>query len=554
MYLAHRTVKRNKYYSIFKSVRINGKPRQKLILYLGSVDSIFKRLSKDTGACKARGVFSKEYGALAALLQVATELELVENIDRNVPKRNQLLSYGKSFLIAVLNRCLSPSSKNLIGDWYEDTFLENIFHINPSKLNGQNYWNWMNVFDEPTINRIQDDLCHVLVNKFNVDLSKIIIDFANFTTFQIEHRKRQLAQFGRPKNHRYDLRQINYALAVTKEFGIPVRHSTYPGNINDPTYFKTFIKHVMSSYCQFLKDCEKVIFVHDKGMNSQESIDLIEKQYYLVGSLRPSSCEDLFLIPLTEFKDKYVNKQGKTMLAYRTTREVFGCERTIILTYYEPTFRKNFKTLTQKLSEALFELNEFTAKINHNKWRTYKKVENKVSTIISKKSIKGLIKVKITGRENHLKLNYDIDQQALQLRIESLGKSVLFTTDPTLTPGEVIRIYYREKNTVEVCNKLLKDSSFCSISPMWCWTDIQIRAHVFCCVIALLLSTLLQMKLKEEHKITMSIESILRTLKKIKLVIFRIPSLNETFSEPSNLKGMPKRLYNTLNLRKYTKS
>lgn len=274
MYMAHRTVKGNKYYSIFKSVRINGKTRQKLILYLGSVDSIFKQFSKDTGARKTRGVFSKEYGALAALLQVATELELVENIDKNVPKRNQLLSYGKSFLIAVLNRCLSPSSRNLIGDWYEDTFLENIFHVSPDKFNSQNYWNWMNVFDEPTIDRIQDDLCDVLVNKFNVDLSEIIIDFANFTTFQIEHRKRQLAQFGKSKNHRYDLRQINYALAVTKEFGIPVRHSTYPGNINDPTYFKTFIKHLMSSYCQFLKSCEKVIFVHDKGMNSQESIDL----------------------------------------------------------------------------------------------------------------------------------------------------------------------------------------------------------------------------------------------------------------------------------------
>ena len=556
MYLAHRSVKGNKYYSIFKSVRINkNKTCQKLVLYLGSINSIFDRFSKGPGERKIQKLFSKQYGALAALLQVAAELELVKTIDKNIPKKNELLTYGQSFLIAVLNRCLEPYSKNLIGDWYEDTFLKNIFHVSPSKLNSRNYWNWMNVFDEPAIDRIQDEVCHVIVKKFGVDLSKIIIDFSNFTTFQIKHKKGQLAQFGKPKDHRYDLRQINYALAVTNEFGIPVRHSTYPGNINDPTYFKAFIKHLISSYCQLLKACEKVIFAHDKGMNSQEGIDLIEKNgYCLVGSLRPSACANLFLVPVAKFKDKYVNKQGKTMIAYRITRELFGCQRTIIITYYEPTFRKNFKTLTQKLSETFFQLNEFAAKINQNKWRTKQAVKKKINTIINKASIKGLIKVKISGRENHLKLSYDIDQKTLQLKIDTMGKSVLFTTDHSLTTEEVIRIYYREKNIIEVSNKLLKDSGFCKISPMWCWTDVQIRAHVFCCVTALLLSTLLQMKLEQKHKIIMSIESIIRALKKIELVTFRLPSLNETFSEVSNLRGVPEKLYNTLNLRSYAKS
>src|SRR2546430_4536644 len=62
-----------------------------------------------------------EFGGTAALYSVAQQLQLAEIIDRHVPKRNQGLSVGQYALLAILNRCLAPTSKTQLAHWYAGT-------------------------------------------------------------------------------------------------------------------------------------------------------------------------------------------------------------------------------------------------------------------------------------------------------------------------------------------------------------------------------------------------------------------------------------------------
>ena len=86
------------YWQIVESRRIGGKPRPVVLLHLGTAESLLRRLAEEPSrALKAR-VF--QFGALAALWNVAQELELVDIIDRHVPKREQGLTCGQYMLLA----------------------------------------------------------------------------------------------------------------------------------------------------------------------------------------------------------------------------------------------------------------------------------------------------------------------------------------------------------------------------------------------------------------------------------------------------------------------
>ena len=97
------------YWQIVESRRVNGKPRPIVLEHLGSAEKLLQRLrDSPTRPAKAKVI---QFGALAALWQIAQELDVVGLIDAQVPKRDQGLSCGQYLLLAALNRCVAASSK-----------------------------------------------------------------------------------------------------------------------------------------------------------------------------------------------------------------------------------------------------------------------------------------------------------------------------------------------------------------------------------------------------------------------------------------------------------
>ena len=82
------------------------------------------------GACGAGrpsategGWTSPDFGAIAALYDLATRLRIVECIDRHVSKRGGGPTVGTYLLVAAINRCVAPCSKASIADWFGSTAL-----------------------------------------------------------------------------------------------------------------------------------------------------------------------------------------------------------------------------------------------------------------------------------------------------------------------------------------------------------------------------------------------------------------------------------------------
>ena len=70
-------------------------------------------------------------------------------------------------------------------------------------------------------------------------------DTTNFFTFINSTNDRcDIAQRGKNKQKRSDLRQVGLALVVTQEDYIPLLHYTYPGNIGDCKIFTKVIENI----------------------------------------------------------------------------------------------------------------------------------------------------------------------------------------------------------------------------------------------------------------------------------------------------------------------
>ena len=78
-----------------------------------------------------------------------------------------------------------------------------------------------------------------------------------------------------------------------------------------------------------------------------------------------------------------------------------------------------------------------------------------------------------------------------------LGKTILFTDLEDCSDEEIV-LGYRAQSTIESAFRDMKNPHFLGWFPMIHWTDPMIRVHAFYCVLALLLSSLLQRTLHQK--------------------------------------------------------
>jgi transposase len=88
-----------------------------------------------------------------------------------------------------------------------------------------------------------------MIETFSLDISAVALDMTNFATYIDSGNDRaSLAQRGKAKQKRADLRLIGLGLVVTRDGGIPLLSHTYPGNKPDVTQFATMLTELCSRY------------------------------------------------------------------------------------------------------------------------------------------------------------------------------------------------------------------------------------------------------------------------------------------------------------------
>lgn len=105
---------------------IDGRPPIVWQKYLGKANAIIAALTQPPETGKPQSAVGTEFGAIAALYDLAERLGLAKIIDTPIPKRGSGPLVGTYLWVAVLNRCVAPCSKAGIATWFQDTALRRL--------------------------------------------------------------------------------------------------------------------------------------------------------------------------------------------------------------------------------------------------------------------------------------------------------------------------------------------------------------------------------------------------------------------------------------------
>jgi transposase len=407
----------------------------------------------------------------------------------------------------AINLAVSLNSKSKVQDWFVKTTLPDYHPGTVEFLTPQNIWNQMGYLDKGTIRQIEEHVCKKLFSMGIYDSECFLFDPTNFYTYIREYEKNTIAQRGKNKKKRNELRQVNMSLLVTRDdCNIPLMHETYAGNVADPAHFRDIIPLMVDRFKSIGASLPDITIVFDKGNNSDEAYAFFrENGMHFISSVRPSmvGVKSLMDVPLSDFEVLWPKKKkDSNVLGYRTTTDLYhkkGTGNTLVVTYDKDTRALQEHGFQKKLDAALFALDEFIrTKVNTtNHWRKIDKVENKINRdILKNKQLKSLVDVDITREAGCLNVEWEINQTALEKEKRAFGKSFIFTNRNDWSTQEIAKTY-RDQQGVEDQFKEFNKRDRISIMPMYHWTDQKIRAHFYISNLALLITNILHKKLKK---------------------------------------------------------
>src|SRR5262245_4449905 len=278
------------YYYLVESARVDGEPRIVSQQYLGTAEEVLARLS-GTATGEPVRTQHKRFGDLAAVWSVLDDLDVTGVIDAVVPRRVDAgASVGTYIALAVANRIVDPCSKRGFADWWATTAAPRWVHVADAALDHRRFWDAMDALGEADLRTVEAELGRRMVTRFGLDLQGLVLDMTNFATFiGTGNTQAPIAQRGKAKQHRTDLRLVGLALVVTRDGGVPIVSHAYPGDRPDVTQFSVVIDALVARYRELTEHVESLTVVYDAGQNSPDNHAVVEASGIgFVGSLAPS--------------------------------------------------------------------------------------------------------------------------------------------------------------------------------------------------------------------------------------------------------------------------
>ena len=385
-------------------------------------------------------------------------------------------SYAEILTFMIISRLFEPSSD-----------------IDLIDLENRVYYPWEIHLSEDNVYRSLDSLMarkdEIEIDIFNAlkpDTSTVHYDLTS--TYFEGKENNDLVLFGYSRDKKRGKEQIVIGLVMAD--GIPIHHEVWPGNTIDP---KT-----LESTISVLKDrfrIKNVILIADRAFGRSGSLDLLDQNLYITAAYRWDQPYRNILIE-TDFSDGRkvndlvikkvdINVDDVMKGDYSSEQRKLAEKRRYIAVYNRKREDLDLKDLNDRIDA----------------------VKNKISGIPDQKELK-----KSLGKLKSL-VKFTADGAVLNEKrigiLKKLAGRFLIVTNTDLPDNEIVSAY-KEQWQIERSFRTIK--SFVEIRPVYHRKSERIRAHVFVCVLSLLLSRIME-------KLTgRTIDSIRRSLNYLDVV------------------------------------
>lgn len=404
---------------------------------------------------------SVAFGGSFVLDALWRRLELDSTLGKLLAERSFEADVERVLFALVANRALDPRSKLGVERWVgRKVHIEGLAEVQAHTL-----YRAMDFLLEHA-EELQRTVFFSVATLFNLEVDLIFFDTTS-TYFEVDEAdgEGELRRYGYSRDKRGDLPQAAIGLAVTKE-GIPVRCWVWPGNTADA-----------STIDQVQKDLagwrlSRVVWVVDRGMSGQAQeiafqrgggqVIVGEKLRSSTGALHPA-----------------LSRPGR----FRVIREDLEIKEVVT---HEGSLRRRY-IVVRNPSEAHHDL-----KVRENILAT---LSSEIERLNGRQGPKGAAHSKaVCALKSHsaygryvkeLKGGKLVIDTAKVKADEALdGKYLIFTTDQTLSPEDVV-LGYKQLAEVEAGFRTLKTQL--ELRPIYHRLEERIRAHVLLCWLALLL-------------------------------------------------------------------
>jgi transposase len=484
------------YYYLRETARVGGRSKVVRTVYLGRAEDIERRL---TEVSEPKAVRVRGFGAVAAALVVCRELDVAGAIDRQLPhRRGGGPSVGQLIELAAINRACAPRSKRQYADWHQRTALGRLAPFPRAALSSQRFWDAMDALADEQIRAAEEEIVRAAIDRYGIELRPLVYDTTNFQTFVDSGNERNtIARRGHAKGGRHDLRLVGLALCVALDGNIPLVHELYEGNRNDASEFPqalALIARRLAALGFSEQQLAELTLVYDKGNNSsanQAAAD--ELGLAVVGSLTPAHHRGLLAVPASRFR-ALEGIEGTR--AYRTQKEVYGKQRTVIVSHSEDFARKQARSFAQTLTKARRELRELKGIVERGRHRMDERaLKDRIDGILKRRWLAEVVHVdadlaarRLTFRTDHAALH--------RVRRREFGKRIVFTDRHDWSDEQIVAAY-RAQPEAEGAFRQMKDPEFAAFSPAHHWTDQKLRVHAFYCTLALTIVNLIERALRQ---------------------------------------------------------
>jgi len=541
--LESKVINGHTYYYYSQWAWTNGKCRRVWQKYLGKPKDIYKAVSEGGPAPKYAEVF--QWGLPSALWHEVQHARVIEEVDELCPKRHQGLSTGHYLAIAAINRAIQPESKRSMWGWFSQTaLLRAMPEATKAGLSSQRFWDHMERIGDNAAYTIWKRIITGAVKRESIDLSSICYDGTNFYTFIDTFNVRcTIAERGKNKQGRKNLRQVSYALFCSADGHTPLYYDVYEGNRHDAKQFPVMVKRFENFFKELSKgDCPapQTTLVFDKGNNSEDNFAMLDSLQLhnggplkFVGSVKLGEHKELAEV---SNDDPCFISCGCPELegtkSFRVKKEVYGKERILVVTYNQNLFNAQWRTVQNDITTAIEKLRNLKQKledrangiVKKGRAPTVSSITSQVNQALSRQYMKRVIESSVTkGTDGIPRLEYSLDPEALAMISQTwLGKNIIITNHEDWNDEAIIRAY-RSQFIIENVFKEMKDRVTGSWWPLCHWTDSKIKVHGLYCTIALLLRALMLRRVRQAG-IKLSMKRLLRELDSIREVINIFPA------------------------------
>ena len=277
-----------------------------------------------------------------------------------------------------------------------------------------------------------------------------------------------LVLFGYSRDKKRGKEQIVIGLVMAD--GIPIYHEVWKGNTVDPKTLESTISALKEKF-----QIKNMILIADRAFGRSKSLDLLDQNQYITAAYRWDKPYRSILME-TDFSDGYLMDDLTIKKVAISVDDVMRDDSTE--EQRKLAEKRRYIAVYNRKREEL-DLQDLNDKIDT--------VKKKISDITDQKELKkslGKLKSLVKFTENNTALN--------EKRIEILKKLAgrfLIVTNTDLNEDEVVSAY-KEQWQIERSFRTIR--SFLEIRPVYHRKSDRIKAHVFVCVLSLLLSRIME--------------------------------------------------------------